>query len=85
MEARTAIAALGGDSRGVDTLILALLIAVGIELSAHATQAVGYHRLLLIAVAVEHIVVVDDILVSEVEHQGRVEGHPTETRFEVEV
>ena len=33
----------------------------------------------------EHIVVVDDILIAEVEHQGRVQSYAAETRLEMQV
>ena len=64
--------------------LLAVLVAAEAH-AASATQTGGNGRLLLVGGLAEHVVVVDNILIAEVEHQGRVEGHATETRLEVQV
>lgn len=74
-----ALAAAAANIAAVDLLAAVAAIA---HFAAGAGSEIG---LTVVATTVEDIVVARDILVAEVEHQGRVEGYATQTRLEVEV
>ena len=66
-------------------LFITHIISRGIACGAHTTQAVGNDRLAGVAVAAEHIEIVHHILITEVEHQCRVECHTTEAGLEMKM